>query len=210
MIYIPGASQPISQPIIYFHFRVPFNTLNNGKVDVQMMKASTSLLYYDNKSSFVAVQIPFEDYDFAAVVILPNKGVDPIQFLGGFKMDVLNEFFSKAELKDIDCQIPTLSYTYSFGINQLLGELGINELFGEADLSNMLNVGKQKFGMQISHEIQIMVNEKGANADGLNVVPVKKNPPSANLIPFIAERPFLMLIRSNRSTAIVFAIFFYG
>lgn len=177
--------------------------LNNEQVNVKMMKASASLLYYDNKSYFTAVEIPYEENDFAAVYILPKKGVDSIQFLKNFTVNILKEFSSRAKLKDIDCQIPTVSYTFSFRLNNKLHTSRRirhkGTIFGEVDLSNMLNLNKQYLGVQIAQEIQITINEMGANADNLNVVPVKKNPPSANLIPFIADHPFLMLIRSTHS-----------
>lgn len=203
-------SSQICNLVIYFHFRVPFYNLKNEKINLEMMKGSAPLLYYDNKTTFSAVQVPYQTFEYAAVFILPHKEVDPIKFVTTFTMDILKEFLSKAELKDIDCQIPTFSYAYSFEINKKLEELGIKKLFGEVDLSKMLNVEKQNLGVKISHQIELEVNQHGTTANGLTVVPVKKNPPPTNLLQFIADRPFLMLIRSINSDAIAFATFYSG
>lgn len=173
-----------------------------------MMKTTSSLFYYDNRSSYSAVLIPYQYNDFVAIFILPYKGVDINKFVAAFTMDIINDFLSKGEKKNIDCQIPTFSNSYAVGLNEQLQKLGIQQLFGETDLSNMLNLEKQNLGVQITHDSDITVNERGTSADTLNVKPVKKDSPSKDIITFIAERPFFMLIRSVNSHAIVFATLF--
>lgn len=187
-----------------------------------MIKATSSLLFYDNKKSYSAVEVPYAMpdtwQDFTAIFILPNKDVDCIKFVTTFTMDIIDEFYEKAALTDVDVQIPKLSYSYSIELNAKLEELGIKLLFKKADLSNMFkNMKKEEdIGIPLSQTCEISVNEYGtkaqtstkpAVAEANTATNKNQNPPK--FTPFVADRPFLMLIRNTNTSGIAFATFYH-
>lgn len=175
-----------------------------------MMRTQYSLLYYDKKDKYTAIEIPFEGDDYAALYILPYPGLDAVTFLTTFTMAIVEEFVKDAVETNVNCQVPIISYSFSTILNENLQACGINKLFGVADLKNMFDLAAQNFGVQLAHSGDLTLNTLGVNANEILAVnPVQKPQMTGELTPFIANRPFVLLIRSLHSYGIVLATFFH-
>lgn len=176
-----------------------------------MMKGLTSLKYYDdNYYSYTAVEIPYATEDFTAIFMLPYAEIDPVQFVTNFSIDQFQAFLTNSQLTDVDCQIPKFSSAYSMGLKESLQALGIKQLFENADMSNMLITSNQKFVAEVTHNAKILIDEKGTSAVALTTIAlVGSSAPPQNYISFIANRPFLILIRNVSTNTIAFATFFH-
>lgn len=174
------------------------------------MRGLTELWYYDDNRSYTAVQIPYKGELFTAIFFLPYPQMDPIQFVTTFSIDQYQAFLNNAKKIGVDIQIPKFSSTYSMGLKEPLQEMGILTLFEQADVSNMLVTNGQTFGAEVTHNAKILVDEKGTSAVALTTVAlVGATAPPQNPVSFIANHPFLMLIRNVSTNTIAFATFFY-
>lgn len=176
-----------------------------------MMTTVFALNYYDDiKHACSVLLLPFQGLlDYEALFILPNQGVDAVQFVKSFTMNIVDDFYENAHKANIECQIPKFSISYSITLNDQLRALGIEKLFGATDWSNMLkDVGIMDLGVQVLTTSEITLNEKGVNANDLNVEQsTDTSPLPQNTIKFIADRPFLLLVRCINTRVFVFATF---
>lgn len=170
-----------------------------------------ALKYYDDiKHTCSVLLLPFQGVlDYEALFILPNQGVDAVEFVKSFTMNIVDDFYANAQKANIDFQIPKFSISYSITLNDQLRVLGIEKLFDATDWSNMLkDVGIMDLGVQILTTSEITLNEKGVNANDLNVEQsTDTSPLPQNTIKFIADRPFLLLVRCINTRVFVFAAF---
>ena len=99
---------------------------------------------------------------------------------------------------NIEVALPKFSFTSEFVLNDPLIGMGMSDAFSpKADFSGIAP------GLSISlvkHKAFIEVNEKGSEAAATTAVVMTKSMP----LQFIANKPFIFLIRDNQSGSILF------
>ena len=97
--------------------------------------------------------------------------------------------------------MPRFSFESEFMLNEALKALGMTDAFSmAADFSGM-NGNLDLYIQAVVHKAFIDVNEAGTEAAAATAVVMKKGlPPRA----FVADHPFLFLIRDNQTGSILF------
>ncbi len=170
----------------------PFK-LNDGKiVDVPMM-SQTGDFKLAHTENFQALELPYKGDDLSMIVLLPTEPGTSIL------PETLSAFHFREQ--EVMVQLPKFKIESSFELTDTLSAMGMPLAFSnQADFSGMDDSRELYIGA-VAHKAFIEVNEEGTEAAAATAVVIRTSsmPPQ-----FIANRPFLFLIRETSTGAILF------
>jgi serpin B len=150
--------------------------------------------------------------DAAMVFLLPARTKDKDGGLAALEAKLtgakLDEWLGQlTEVEEVAIALPRFTAETSFSLKDALVKLGMPRAFkqGEADFGGMLSKDATTglFISAVVHKAFILVNEEGAEAAAATAVVM--NGDSVAMTPsFVADRPFLYLIRDTKTGAILF------
>ena len=180
-----------------------FHLSADKKVNVDMMHTVEDLAYLAT-DTFQMVALPYENQDLSMVVLVPKK----VDGLPEVEKALATKGLAQGKLQThrVTLALPKFKMTSEFKLADVLASMGMKLAFSDqADFSGMASRERLCIG-QVLHKAFVDVHEKGteaAAATAVVVVPTSapKEPPAANLR---ADRPFVFVIRENRTGAILF------
>lgn len=159
-----------------------------------------------------ALMLPFsinDGQEFSMVLLLPNKrdGLNDLQ--ASLNSTVLNEIYRTLSDQQVQVEIPKFTFEGSHDAKQVLIKMGLESVFTEANLHRMfgkINSANKKTAVdKVVHKAKISVDETGAEAAAASMASiVLRNfiqPPAPK---FVADHPFLFVIRHSRSNMPLF------
>ena len=172
----------------------PFKLADGTTTEVPTM-SQTAKFKLARGDGFQALELPYEGNDLSMVILLPNIG-KPFPTLG-------TDILSALEFQEMEVmvQLPKFKIESTFRLGDTLAAMGMPLAFSrQADLSGMDGSHQLSIGAVI-HKAFVEVNEEGTEAAAATAVGIRATsmPPM-----FVANRPFLFLIRENSSGAILF------
>jgi len=168
---------------------------------VQMMENNEEYKYYDG-SDFQMIRIPYGRDKTAMYVFLPDEDIEIAGFVNRLSSDLLNE--SIAEAADADAILKFPRFNIEYGTKSLIGplkDLGMVDAF-IADKADFGSIAPLMFISQIDHKAIIEVNEEGTVAAAATSVGMGAT--AVQPVEFIVNRPFVLLIRDDRTENILF------
>lgn len=180
-----------------------FHAAGGKKVRVPLMRTGLTTRFFDG-DTFQAVELPYENHDLSMLVFLPKKADGLAEFEKGLTAARLAEWLSKLSLHSVDVTLPRFKVAAQPDLNKVLSEMGVRQAFDprRADFSGM-TARERLFVSAVLHKAFVDVNEAGteaAAATGMVFDAVSAPPPAT----FRADRPFVFLIRDNRTGSILF------
>jgi serpin B len=179
-----------------------FKVSPGNDVKVPMMRGSQRTNYFKGEG-FEALELPYEQHDLSMVVLLPQAGrLTELEK----KLTAANLFAWQRKLSDhqVDVTLPKFKVTAEFMLKPVLQRLGMALAFDpeRADFSGM-TTRERLFISHVIHKAFVDVNEAGTEAAASTAVVMDRlsAPPPAT---FRADRPFVYLLRDNRTGAILF------
>ncbi|MDR2893940.1 MAG: serpin family protein [Alistipes sp.] len=182
----------------------PFHLADGTQKTVPMMNQEVAMPAYWNPS-LQCVDLPYGNGAFSMMLVMPldeNGSLD--ELIAEFDADTYNEVVSGLYKSNFDLKIPRWKQECDFGLNSAVKNLGIRQVFGEGSLSGISDDSTLRVS-GIKQKTFVEVNEEGTEAAAVTSVEVMatvaepSGPPS-----FIADRPFLYLIRERSTGAILF------
>jgi serpin B len=179
-----------------------FHLADNGRVKVPMMYGSIKCGYARRPDGTAMVELPYRGGELSMVVILPRfpDGLPALEdqlnaatlaeWLGGLR-----------DHADTDVSIPRFKLETRYELPDHLKTLGMREAFyGGADFSGMETMDNGPIS-EVSQKAFVEVNEEGTEAAAATMVSraTSTYPP-----PFVADHPFLFLIRDVQHGTILF------
>ncbi|HAJ96057.1 MAG TPA: proteinase IV, partial [Actinobacteria bacterium] len=167
---------------------------------VQMMQNIKEYLYFEG-DNFKMLRVPYGRNITAMHVILPDENVNINEFIRNLSTDLINEYIADSEEVEVMLKFPKFNIEYeSADLAESLKNLGIKDAFMK-DRADFKSISKQLFISQIEHKAIIEVNEEGtvAAAGGSFQGFLAERP-----VDFIVNRPFVLLIRDDRTENILF------
>ena len=189
-----------------------FKGVKGNKKVSMMSKHSTSAKYFKD-DRFAGVELGYGDGTYVMDVLL---SADESKTTGA----VWNALSADEQLKEIEnfktagskeiatLEIPKFEMESSFEDELIatMKNLGINDAF-DADRADFGKIGKRIVVDKIKQKAKVKVSEEGTEAAAVTVI-VGKNAtavrPTENKIEFIADRPFIFIIRDTLSGMILF------
>ena len=184
-----------------------FHTADSATVKTPTMKLKKDLLYYSD-DSLAIVALPYEGHDLEFLVILPNdkNGLSKIE--ASLSTASLQKNIAAMRSQKMNVWLPKLDLSQSFKLNTTLDQMGMKRPFSpqSADFSG-ISEQRNLFISSVVHKSFLKVDEKGteaAAATGVSIAVTSMPTPSKPPIAFIADHPFLFLIREKDTGLILF------
>jgi len=187
---------------------MPFHISPSESVPIVMMTKTDKGVRYTKERDLEIAEIPYRNNRFSMLMLLPGKGIKLENIekkLDHLKFTEWTVFMSP---KKVRLTIPKFKAEQSFELNDALKEMGMASAFtaGEADFSGMSGKKDLYIGSAI-HKTFLDVGEDGTEAAAATAVIMTKTsvmPDNEETIEFKADRPFIYLIRDNRTGVILF------
>ena len=169
--------------------------------------APTLLAYssgWGDKDGFSMIRIPYGRDVFAFYGIVPSEdnesNID--DFIAKIAENGFDSYLSQLrEEGDFQLKLPKFKFEYEKPLVEIFKELGMEKAFEEGGFHNIAELPRDPFISNILHKTFIEVNEAGTEAAAVTAVEYSD---SANPGGFYANRPFVFVIRDDRTGSILF------
>jgi len=185
-------------------------TLSNGSVVHPEMMHMTATLPMYQSSDVKMIDMAYGDSLYSMTVLLPLKGTNIDQFVSNLTQSKLNTWIGKLSRTKVDVTFPRFKISYKDILNGVLQNMGMGIAFSikNADFTN-INPDKSLHLhiSQVKQKSYIDVDETGTEAaavTSISMVFTSVSTPQNQAIPFVANRPFVYLIRERSSGTILF------
>lgn len=181
----------------------PFKVSLDKSVQVPMMNQTGGFRYAETDELQI-LRMPYQGEDLSMVILLPRKVNGLAALERTLSAQKVTALIGKLQQREVIVSVPKFKLTRSFGLGPTLRAMGMEDAFtGAADFSGM-NGQKDLFISAVVHKAFVDVNEEGTEAAAatavvMRTVSVRPRPPV-----FRADRPFLFIIRHEKTGAILF------
>jgi len=185
-----------------------FHVSLNKDVDAEMMK-QTHFFGLAELEGFKLLVMPYKGGEASMLVLLPDK-VDGLADLErSFNAENLASWLEKSRSVRVALSLPKFKNTSALNLNNTLITLGMKKAFivGQADFTGIANVPAEPLYIGlVMHKAFVDVNEEGTEAAAATAVNIRAGAVMrpAEPFPFVADHPFVYVIRSNRTGNILF------
>jgi serpin B len=184
---------------------VPFLLASERTVQCRLMTRADSFPYATVEGARL-VELPYRGHETSMVVVLPTEGRTLGAVEESLTAEGLSKWLSALRPTRLVLGLPKFSFTSTYDLEETLRTMGMKDAFdgGKADFSGMTRAEKLFIG-PVLHKAFIAVDEAGTEAAAATVVMMMRGAaPEMPKIQFIANRPFLFLIRHRATGAILF------
>ena len=186
---------------------------------VQLMTLETTLMYgISEKLQATAIELPYANPDYSMLVILPDVGRGLDSMITAMTASDLYDLVANMYDDEVTVQLPKFKVNQQFELAGPLYSIGIRNLFDPrfADLSllfdssnnNSVDLGEKKrdhFALNsVVHKSYIAVDEEGTEAAAATAMIYARSGRPVFKTQFVANRPFLYLIRDVSTNFILF------
>ncbi|MBP5591358.1 serpin family protein [bacterium] len=158
---------------------------------------------WGDENGYSVVRIPYGRGVFAFYGIVPNPdnktNID--DFIEKIAEDGFDSYISQLEERDFHVQLPKFKFAYDKSLVDVFKSLGMEKAFEEGALMNIAGEPHAPFISDIYHKTFVEVNEAGTEAAAVTVVEVGENAMPSG---FYANRPFVFVIRDDRTGSVLF------
>ena len=170
------------------------------KKKVPMMHMSDVFAYSENRYLKCQIlELPYKGKKLSMYVFLPNKrnGLKYLEKKLNYRS--LTSTLAKLRKQEVDVSLPKFKMTIKMELKKILMKMGMRRAFTRLGFSGIAKGGGLRI-RNVIHKAFIKVDEKGTEAAAATVVSMEDS-----VIPeFVADHPFLFLIRDNLTGSILF------
>lgn len=187
----------------------PFYLTESTSTNVPLMIQTDNFeFYHDKHLQCKILQMKFKQHKLEMMFMLPDsiEGLDDLE--SNLSSEVIQGWYAEAKSAKVRVMLPKFKFTQDFSLVQNLKDIGISDLFSSsADLSG-ISEKDDLFVSDVVHKAFLEINEDGCEAAAATAVVMRckkrslKSQPEPKM--FKADHPFLFLIHSIESGAIVF------
>ena len=181
-----------------------FYSSGEAQSTVKMMSLREEFPYYEN-DELQMVDLPYGNGDFSMTIVLPKKEKNIDALISEMSDESWNSLTSNLSPDTGDILLPRFKLEYKTELIKPLTEMGMGIAFsGWANFSKMRSQNDLSIS-RVLHKSFVKVNEEGTEAAAVTVVEMSFTSigPSHGFS-MIVNRPFLFVIRENRTGAIMF------
>ena len=184
--------------------QAPFFPAPGKDVKVQTMNQKRKFPYAED-GQVQLLDLPYAGGELSMVVVLPRArdGLNALE--SDFGQEKLSAWTKALAQTEVVVSLPKFRAVSEFSLGETLASMGMREAFTRsADFSGITG-GKDLFISAVVHKAFVDVNEEGTEAAAatgvaMRLTAVRSAPPKV----FLADHPFLFLIRDRASGSILF------
>jgi serpin B len=182
-----------------------FHLAADGDIQAPTMNKTGEFKYYEEPGKFQVLELPYKDNELSMLVFLPAKINGLAELEKSLTGEMLKRSVEALHEQEVKVALPKFKLTWGTkNIKKTLESLGIKAAFNPAQ-ANFAGMTNDPAGLYISavyHKTFVDVNEEGTEAAAATaVIEAEKGKP---LPDFIANHPFVFLIRENATGSILF------
>ncbi|MFH1730640.1 MAG: serpin family protein [Planctomycetota bacterium] len=190
-----------------FHLGLPAEKSLAGPatVEVPMMYQKGKFNYADLRT-FQILQMPYKGDQLAMVVLLPKEhhAEAMVTLEKSLTTKNLTTWLGRLPSREVMVYLPRFKMTSEFSLKSTLMAMGMKDAFTEkANLSGMDGT-YMLYISAVVHKAFVDVNEEGTEAAAATAVVVALRSAAPRQLIFRADRPFIFLIRDNRTGSVLF------
>ena len=177
---------------------------DGGDATVPMMYRKGDFGYYEDEAVQV-LEMPYRGGNVSMLAVLPKEGVTTLAAVeASLTPGMLSEWAGALRKKEVKVYFPKFEMTWGTrDISRDLAALGIKEAFSaKADFSGMTDL-RDLFIGPVFHKAFVSVDEEGTEAAAATAVVMKRLAVERETV-FRADRPFMFMIRDDRTGGILF------
>ncbi|MDJ0974881.1 MAG: serpin family protein [Planctomycetota bacterium] len=184
----------------------PWHRLDGSQEKSALMRRVDHFRYTEDDDVQVA-ELAYRGNDTSMVVILPKKKDGLIAVEKALTAERLATWMGGLRRQRLDLSLPKWKFTYTRELSRVLKKMGMKHALGEGmpDFSGITDQAQLGIGM-ILHKAYIGVDEEGTEAAAATVIimPTGAVERPSTPKPFVADHPFLYVIRHRKTGAILF------
>ncbi|MEZ4986121.1 MAG: serpin family protein [Saprospiraceae bacterium] len=182
----------------------PFYT-PNGELTAEMMHIEEGTFPYYNREVFQMIDLPYGDSIYSMTVLLPNEGYQVSDIVEILTPDSYVQWLSEMQPHNTELFFPKFKVSYKTSMKPALFAMGLQDAFTRrADFTRLVSEEDVFIG-DVIHQAAVEVNESGTEAAAVTVVILEDNSIGSSFSPvFRADKPFLYIIRDNKTNSILF------
>ncbi|KAF7202897.1 antithrombin-III [Nothobranchius furzeri] len=185
-----------------------FRVNANRSCQVNMMYQEMKFQYrYFPDDQVQLLEMPYRGDDITMVIILPSRNIQLSQVEERLNLKKLNSWLSQLTETTVSVSVPRFRLEDGFSLKDKLQQMGLTDLFNPdtASLPGILEDGSEVlFISDAYHKAFLEVNEEGSEAAASTAVVAVGRSLNMNREVFLADRPFLVLIRESTLNTLLF------
>jgi serpin B len=180
-----------------------FELANGTDVQVPMINRIGTFRHL-GREDVSLLEMDYQDNELSMVVLLPNTRDALPALEASLTSESVDSMIAEAQSKEVIVSLPRFELEHEFPLTELIQTLGMQRAFdpARADFSNLLDPAVEPlFLSKAIHKAFVKVDEQGTEAAAATGVVASRasGPPE-----FVANRPFLYLIRDRLTGSILF------
>jgi serpin B len=183
-----------------------FHLLDGGETTVKMMSQVESFAYGEG-ADYKAVELPYDGGELSMVIMLPAEGTFDT-FEASLDADRLDDILAGLTRHQVTLKLPRFEYESEFSLAGRLAAMGMPSAFCGSSVTDFSGIDGIVGNLCISgvlHKAFVKVNEAGTEAAAATAVIFDATAaPDPDVAEFIADRPFIFLIRDIETRTILF------
>jgi serpin B len=182
-----------------------FTALDGTASSVRTMRQDGRFPYAEVDGTQV-LDLPYVGGDVTMTLLLPPEGAFE-SFERGLDAERLRELLAALSGRQGRVALPKFSFDTAANLVETLSALGMPSAFAptEADFSGMVEPDAPPLYLQtVAHQAAVTVDEEGTEAAAATGVVGGVTSAPQNPFEFVADRPFLFLIRDRPTGAVLF------
>jgi serine protease inhibitor len=179
----------------------PFRISKDDQVVVPMMQQIRQFPFASGDDLDV-LELPYAGDRLSMVFLLPKRVDGLMAVEGSLSTESIEQWLGALRQQPVRVSLPRFALSFRIDLAKTLAAMGMSDAFsgGRADFSGMTG-RRDLFIGKVIHQAQMEVNEEGTEAAAATAVTMRKSP----AIPtFVADHPFLFLIRDKQTGNILF------
>ena len=182
--------------------------LENGKTVKKKMMSTIKKFHYGTYDGLQALRMPYGRDKIAMYILLPDEGTNLNSLVNDIDPDKLEAIFLEMKKIELELQLPKLKLEYGKKqLNDALTRLGMGDAF-DGETANFRAIASLDSGNLfvsfVDHKAVVEVNEMGTEAAAVTNIGIKLSSMSITTQRFIVNKPYLFMIRDDRSGLILF------
>jgi serpin B len=160
---------------------------------------------YAETSNAQALELPYSGNELAMTVLLPKPDSSLAELEAALQADGIQSIMEGLAPIKVDVKLPRFKFEAELSLSEYLQQLGMTDAFDDniADFSGISDTFL--YITHVLHKAFIEVNEEGTEAAAATAVVVGTKSIRLDLPEiFVADRPFIFLIRDLRTGSILF------
>ncbi len=147
------------------------------------------------------IELPYVGKDCSLIALLPLDRDGLADLERELNQENLEIWLASLQETEIGVLFPKLKLQTRFSLDETLSAMGVSDAFSDSADFSGIDGTKMLYISSILHQAIVEINESGTVAAAATVTRVSAKSKPAS---FVADHPFLFLIRENRSGSILF------